>query len=103
MNRASSLVSGAKAVVFRRTTAGRRLFNRTTEPKVGDLVLETSRLRMLEDGPSGLGILESVSGDPKSHLAEWTIKTPKGSVRWTNAKFVAIPEGFDWFPRRAAE
>lgn len=92
-------------------------YNRMKNPRVGDLVLETSTYYREPWDPGGLGYLLEVADEslnwPADVVADcglteppteraWYIKpfvpTQDGQwrVRWSNANFIALPDSLRW-------
>lgn len=80
----------------------RAVFERMDKPRVGDVVIELTTMHR-NDGRERLGTLKSVSKHRGPIAKQWTIEAFDGAVVcWTNAKFIAIPEGLNWFNEASA-
>lgn len=87
------------------TPIGRALYERMKNPKVGDVVMETTSWRRRKDDRMGFGKLVEIKPGKSEFDTVWTIEVPDGRrCNWSNAMIIAVPGGtFDWFPRHNAK
>lgn len=88
-----------------------RLYQRITNPRVGDLVLETTSRGSAEWPGAALGYLDRVVMEPIPSCDDcgtedaYYVRPLSGGqmTRWTNATFIALPDTNDWHREGEAE